>query len=186
MLHIRIFPLNTKKKKKDVVGLIQALNRNWLSSLQSFTEMDRKTGTEKSAFLGKYLKMRLILTEVSRTRGTTRIARLDQNMGPPSSASCLCQWASRNRRARWRNPAPGRYHFVLQKWELMCRGLKSLPNIQSSLHNFDSLIILHRKHSWAELHEVNQFIPLPQRSKSILLCWAQASYNFMWELIINK
>jgi len=78
------------------VGLIQAVNRNLLFSLQNFKQLGRETGAEKPALLGKCLNTCLILTEVNRTQGTAGTARRNQNIGPSSSASCFCQWATRN------------------------------------------------------------------------------------------
>lgn len=133
--------------------------------------------------------MYLILTEVNRTQGTTGSARLNQNIGPSRSASCLSAGNQKHMTARWRNPAAVRQsasfphtrcHFDLPKWELTRGGLISLPNIQSSLHNFNSLVICPRKTWRGGLQEVNQFSfypSSPREIKSQLLHWAQTSHE---------
>lgn len=131
--------------------------------------------------------MYLILTEVNRTQGTTGSARLNQNISPSRSASCLSAGNQKHMTARWRNPAAVRQfasfphtrrHFDLLKWELTCGGLISLPNIQSSLHNFNSLVICPRKHDEEDFKRSTSSLLFPERDKEPA---PSLSPNFTWE-----
>jgi len=154
------------------------------AGLQAVAHRD---GCRKACASTKCLNMYLILTEVNRTQGTTGSARLNQNIGPSLTASCLSAGNQKHMTARWRNPTAVRQfasfphtrcHFDLLKWELTCGGLISLPNIQSSLHSLNSLVICPRKHDEENFRRSTSSSLFPERGEEPA---PSQSPNFTWE-----